>query len=260
MDRLPLFPDLEWRATVPELMDSPESDPRELARTLRLFGLVNRTAARVRYVLKKNVIRVMQQAPDRQYHLIDLGAGACETAAWLLEYSRKRGLDLRVTACDHDPRVVQHARDRFGNVPGLTIRQRDILTLDDLKPVRFIYANHLMHHMSDGQLIHLLRYLARFEAATVVVDDLRRSRLAYTVFYIVSALLPYRGFVRHDGLVSIMKGFRRAEFRTLIRTATPDIEGLYCVRTLFPCRIVVLRKPTKQQATAREDPVHAQNS
>ncbi len=241
MTALPLFPDLGRRADLPEKMDLPCSDRRELENTLIQFGAVNRFLSRRRFVLQRFVLDAMQ--PDRRYHLLDLGAGACETAAWLLGRSRRQGLNLRVTACDHDSRVVSYARKNFGGTPGLEILHRDIVALDGLEDADFVFANHLLHHLSDRRIVELIEYLADFRRATLLLNDLRRSRSAYTAYYLLSPLLFRRSFARYDGLMSIRKGFLRSELLRLVRAADPLQMDLYRVEEFFPARVLLLRRP-----------------
>ncbi len=241
MNDLPLFPDLSRRSEMTEMMDRPDCDRRKLDNTLHQFRAINRWPARARCILKRYVLDSME--PDRPYHLIDLGAGACETAVWLLNRSRALHQNLRVTACDHDHRVVQFAVQRYGDIPGLEILQRDILAIDGLRGADFVFANHLLHHLSDRRIIELLEFLTEFENATLLLNDLRRSRTAYLAYYLASPLFSRRSFARYDGLVSIRKGFLHSDFSRLVKEADPQRTGLYRIEQLFPARLLLIREP-----------------
>ncbi len=233
---------MRHRLTQPELMDRPGSDERLLHNTLTQFGTINRWLARARKVLKKQVVGNMKKAPHAHYHIVDLGAGACETMAWLLAHCQKQKLQLRVTACDHDPQVVAYARARYGNVKGLDIQLRDVMDIDDLRPVDFFFANHFLHHLNDAGIIKLLKYLESFENARVLISDLRRSRLAYTAFYAGGPLLFPRSFAWHDGLLSIRKGFKLHELQALVKAAAGANSRLYQIKRNFPARLVIVRQ------------------
>ncbi len=222
------LPNLRLRATDAELMDLPDSDEARLFRTLDQFGSINRLFSRVRPVLRRHVLDRM--APGRPFHLVDLGAGACDIPVWLLREARLRGLDLRVTAVDADPRVVRYARERHGNEPGLDIREADALDLDAFAPFDFLFANHFLHHLPDAVLPALLADAARLAQLGVVFTDLRRSRLSYLAFSLVARL--YRdSFARADGLLSIRKGFTPAELRALAPA--------YSLRRSIPGRLIL---------------------
>jgi len=68
------FSSFSQRATGDEQMDSPESDPDQLFRTLDQFHQINLLFSRVRGLLKRTILRDM--TPGTSYHLLDLGAGS----------------------------------------------------------------------------------------------------------------------------------------------------------------------------------------
>ncbi len=180
----------------------------------------------------------MMQEPNRVYHLLDLGAGACETDVWLLNYTRRRGLQLRITACDHDERVVQYARQNVGNTPHLNVCQRDVLELEDILPADFVFANHLLHHLDDAAISALVRYLLKSDIATVVISDIQRCRAVYAAFYVISAVSLHHSFARHDGLLSVRKGFHKSELQKFVLdTVSP--RTAYQVRQMFPGHLVL---------------------
>ncbi len=233
------FPDLSRRVHTPELMDDPSCDQQLLRNTLAQFRLINRFLTPVRRLLKTQVIERMRQEPNRAYHLVDLGAGGCETAVWLLRYAYRKGLHLRVTACDRDPRVVQYATEKYGAVPHLTIRQCSALDINNSEPVDFVFANHLLHHLSDEDIYTLLHDLSRLDQATVMISDIHRSRSVYAGFYLISSIFFRNSFVRHDGLLSVRKGFTRGELRTFTADAVPQGTA-YEVKRMAPGHIVLL--------------------
>ena len=237
-----LLPDLRRRAGEPERMDLPDSDQCKLENTLARFEIINRTLTRVRWLLRRYVVNAMRRRPDRQYHLVDLGAGACETAFWLLNGCREEKLKLKITAIDHDPGVVRYARSMRGSVPGLNILRRDILDLDDLGPIDFIFANHLLHHLDDARIVELLKYFRRFKGATILINDIERNRINYMVYYFISLLFSRDSFARYDGLLSIRKGFRTRELRQIMNSAFPR-RSPYQIKKIPPGRILLVRQP-----------------
>jgi 2-polyprenyl-3-methyl-5-hydroxy-6-metoxy-1,4-benzoquinol methylase len=172
--------------------------------------------------------------------LVDLGAGSCETARWLLRRCAHRDLRLRVTACDHDHRVVDYARRHCGGLAGLTVRQSDALDIRGLEPVDYVFGNHILHHLSDRRIIALLKTVSRLEPRAVVLNDIERTRAAYLAFYIGVSPFAGHGYIYRDGLLSIRKGFRRRELERLLGACGPD-GARYRIESLFPGRIVLRR-------------------
>jgi 2-polyprenyl-3-methyl-5-hydroxy-6-metoxy-1,4-benzoquinol methylase len=160
----------------------------------------------------------MLKKPGQPYHLVDMGAGGCDIAVWLLHTARKRGLNLRITACDLDPRILDYARTTYGNTEGLTFRQTDLLAGQFDEPVDFVFANHFLHHLSDRQIVDLIRLWQPQVRHRMVLSDLERNRFSYLGFSIFARIYR-RSFTRSDGLISILRGFRPRELDALAREA-----------------------------------------
>ena len=92
--------DFSRRADLTERMDEPDCCETMLFRTLDQFRLVNRAFSRYTTLLNRYVGQEMCKAPEREYCLIDLGAGGCDIARWLTRQTRRRHLRLRVLAVD----------------------------------------------------------------------------------------------------------------------------------------------------------------
>jgi hypothetical protein len=54
----------------------------------------------------------------------------------------------------------------------------------------------------------------------VIISDLRRSWIAAAAFWLVSFPMRFHRVTRHDGTVSVLRGFTPAELRDIIRSAT----------------------------------------
>lgn len=212
-------------------MDQPDCDPEQLFRTLDQFKGINILFSRVRKLLRQTVLKDMK--PGTRYHLVDLGAGACDIPVWLLQQARRRGLDLHITAVDADPRVIKYARDKHAEVDGLTILETDALNLQALAPFDYLFANHFLHHLPDDVLPGLIYDAYMLCNRGFVFSDLKRSRFSYLAFSILAKI--YRNsFAREDGLISIRKGFQEEDFQKISRSIPVKIQ------TAFPGRIQLL--------------------
>jgi hypothetical protein len=71
------------------------------------------------------------------------------------------------------------------------------------------------HHFSNAQIVTLLQRLRGFVLNSVLINDLRRSRLASLAARLL--LVGAAAEVRHDALLSIRRGFRIGELSALLR-------------------------------------------
>ncbi len=68
--------------------------------------------------------------------------------------------------------------------------------------------------------MRLLAEMNRVARVAVIVSDLRRSWLAVAGFWTVSFPLRFHPVTRHDGVVSVLRGFTPGELRQIVRQAT----------------------------------------
>jgi len=227
---------MHQRARLTELMDDPACSEELLLRTLRQFSSVNRLVSRYRTVLKRWILADMMQDSGRAYHLVDMGAGACDIDAWLLKTAGRLGLKLRITACDLDLRTIGYARSTYGHVGGLSVRQTDLMTDPFDEPVDYVFANHFLHHLPNEEIVRLLRLWQPRVNRRMVLSDLLRDPYAYAGFWCFS--LVYRNsFTRSDGLISVQRAFKPHELEALAREALPD--GIHAVHPMAPGRLVL---------------------
>lgn len=235
------------RARLTEWMDDPACDEAMLLRTIGQFRLLNRVVARYRRILRRTVLADMQQQPARDYHLVDLGAGGCDIPVWLLTAAARRGLRLRVTALENDPRIVAWVRDRLPDQTGLVIRQLNAFDLREVPAVDFVFANHFLHHLEDASIISLLRLASAHAARGLVFSDLLRSRINHLAFTVAAAPLIPGSFAWSDGRTSIRRAFRPAELLELARRAElADAR----VQRLLPGRLLLTASGREQRAAA----------
>ncbi len=215
-------------------MDDPQSDAAALERTLRQLILVNTLLSRRGTVLTRYLLNDLE--PGRGYRVLDLGAGGGDIARWLVARARKRGLRVRVTAADHDPRVVACARRWCASEPLIDVVQVKIG--ESLGAYDYVICNHVLHHVPDEAFPSLLQAVYDTGARRFIANDLLRSNASLVGFRLFAALFLRNSFAREDGETSIKKGFRPEELRNLM-SSSPWGPGTHIVQ-LPPGRVCVV--------------------
>jgi SAM-dependent methyltransferase len=88
--------------------------------------------------------------------------------------------------------------------------------------VDVVTCSQLLHHFAEPDAERLLRELTRVARVRVIVGDLRRSWLAAGGFWLASWALRFHAVTRHDGVLSVLRGFTRDELTALARAAGAD--------------------------------------
>ena len=225
------------RSLRPELMDDPSCDTDRLLRTVAQFETINRLLSRFRSILAREVLDDMAMAPERVYHLVDIGAGGGDIARWLLRAAAERGLKLTVTALDSDARICEWARQRNRGVRGLVIEQGDAFSrLPELR-CDYIFGNHFLHHLDDPAIVVMLNLAVSIARRRVVFSDLRRSLWALAGFSLLAACCFRGSFALHDGCLSIRRGFLKSELEAMARHVDAERPGR--VTSTWPGRLVL---------------------
>ncbi len=194
---MPWPPDLSSRKIVPELLDSASQD--EIAANLGDLQRINR------YFGGRQTLRSVLRPLHRPgLTILDVGAASADHAAGLR--------DTQVVSLD---RSESHLRCGQG-----TRVAADAFALP-FAPRSFdlVMANLFLHHFENDAILSLLQSFAAVSRLGVVVNDLERSRLAWSFLPLTAPLLRWNPITLHDGPVSVAAGFRPAELAALFRSA-----------------------------------------
>jgi SAM-dependent methyltransferase len=88
------------------------------------------------------------------------------------------------------------------------------------RSIDIVFCSQLLHHFEFPDAERVLREMTRVARRAVVVSDLRRSWLAAGGFWLVSFPLAFHRVTRHDGVVSVLRGFTSSELSRLVTSAT----------------------------------------
>lgn len=203
-----------------ELMERPEISTAELEAGLADLARLNRLFGGTALVIR-HLARLAEEAPrHRPLRVLDLGTGGGDVPVAVAEWGRRMGRALEVTAIDRDPRMVAIARRRTAGYPEIRVRRADALRLEDGDGTADIVLCSLMlHHLSDGDAVALLRRMDRMARVGFIVNDLRRDRASLALTWLGTRLFATSRLVRHDGPMSIRRAFTLPEYRRLMAEA-----------------------------------------
>jgi len=153
----------------------------------------------------------------REATLLDVGTGAGDIPARARGMAARCRVDLTTVGVDTvEPllRAVRHRARTCATVCG----DARALPFGD-RSVDVVTCSQVLHHFFDDDLRALLRELDRVARVRVIVSDLRRSWLAAAGIWLASYPLHFHPVSRHDGVVSVMRGFTARELRAAVHDA-----------------------------------------
>ena len=86
--------------------------------------------------------------------------------------------------------------------------------------IDIVMCSQVLHHFREDDARRLIAEMNRVARTRVVISDLRRSLIAAGGLWLASFLLNFHSVSRHDGVVSIMRGFLPDELAQLVKSVT----------------------------------------
>jgi len=198
-----------------EILDDPDVDDRLRARSLADVARSNTIFGGARAV-QSELESALGAMSAREISLLDVGTGIGDIPAQVKETWRARGLEITAFGIDISPCLLHDAREG-----GLIPICADALALPIAsKSVDIVICSQTLHHFESANAIAVLRELDRVARARVIVSDIRRSWLAAAGIWLASYPLGFHPVSRHDGVVSVLRGFTPDELRQLVQRAT----------------------------------------
>lgn len=215
------------RVRVPELMDDPAVDPRELRHALDTLNRTNRALGVERRLFEEAQRVAGIAAPS----ILDLGAGGGGFLQYVhLQSPGRNGTPL--IGLDFSPNAT--AREK-GDILDFLVGDARRVPLAD-ESVDVVTCSLFLHHFDPPDVQRILREAARVARRGVVVSDLTRSWTSWVVTWAVTRLLSRSRLFHVDGPRSVRAAFTRAEMLELARSA--GLAGAR-VRRTFPFRMLL---------------------
>ena len=177
----------------------------QIAKINQLLGGNNLTLNATKKLLKKAGI-------TKTITIADIGCGNGDMLRMLANYGKKNDINFKLIGVDANAFTINYAKTlstAYSNIEYLCL---DIFSedFDELK-YDLVLCTLTLHHFSNEQILNIITTFNKNAALGVVVNDLHRSKLAYRLFQIICFVFNLNSMSREDGLVSILRGFRKKE-------------------------------------------------
>lgn len=197
-----------------EILDDPSIDPELMRRSMQDVERANAMFGGKRAALAE-LEHVLREMPDCGT-LLDVGTGRGDIPGAVKRRAATMGKTVRTIGIDQSLPLVT------GRYPGndVVVRGNGLSLPFGDASVDIVMASQVLHHFPEEAAICLVREMNRVARRHVVISDLRRSVIAATGLWIGSFLLGFHPVSRHDGVVSVMRGFLPGELGRIVSRAT----------------------------------------
>jgi len=205
----------KFRSAEKELLDQENIPQQALFRNLRELDFINHWLGgyKISFSALKKVLE-----PGKSYTFVDIGCGGGDTLKRIKYWRTKRGYLIDLHGVDLKVECIAYAGQNPG-CDGINFICDDYKNIyRHIKKIDIIHACLFCHHLSEQQLVDLVRF-AMHHKATLLINDLERNPVAYYSIKILTMLFSRSYLVRNDAPLSVLRGFKKNEWVGILARA-----------------------------------------
>lgn len=213
-----MFIKTTYRTNEPELMDNFDMKGEKLKDALDKIAKINHFLGGNKLTLQ-GVKNILKQHPAKdKITIIDVGCGNGDMLRVIADYLDEQGIKCELIGIDANQFSVNYAKKLSKHYPNISYRCEDIFDKSFEKlEYDIVLCTLTLHHFKDEEIINLLKVFKANAKMGIVINDLERSGISYRLFQALCFALRLNDMSREDGLVSILRGFKKPELEQFSR-------------------------------------------
>lgn len=188
-----------------ELLDAPGNDPALVWRTVHDIRRSNTVFCGTRAAVAELKVHFDQLPSDAI--LLDVGTGLGDVPHAAMRTARGSKISLCTIGMDAIPAIARGAGESVSHA----VCGSGLMLPFGTNSVDIAMCSQTLHHFRGAEETALLREMNRVARIAVVISDLRRSWIAASGFWLASFPLRFHAVTRHDGYLSVLRGYTRDE-------------------------------------------------
>lgn len=204
--------DTTYRTDLEESMDDFSMDNDGLVTALDDIARINQVLGGNAVTLQ-GVQKLIKDIPkDQVITIIDFGCGSGDMLRMLSKFGTQNNLKFRLIGIDANKATIRHAEKCSVDFDNITYLAEDLFLYDFSKHhIDIALITLTLHHFKDDEILKIMRVIFNLVKKGIVVNDLQRSKIAYRLFQAIIFIFRLEKMTAEDGLISILRGFKRAD-------------------------------------------------
>lgn len=209
---------MQYRSKEKELLDlgSDHYTSDEYIHCMKMLFRVNKI-----FGFFHSTVKTLKKIPNAST-LVDVGCGGGLFLLHLNKYfpqMRLIGMDISSEAiCLAQQELLKWQKANLTDKVSFHLQKKPKLELST-NHFDIVLTTMVCHHLNDEELILFIQDALRSARLAVIINDLHRHTIAYWLYALISPFIFKNRLITHDGLISIRRGFKRAEWESLLQKA-----------------------------------------
>lgn len=203
------------RPELVEYMDRDNCDRKLLENTYRQFSMINTLISGWKNIYRNEIKPLLQKGTKTS--LLDIGFGGGDIPIKLSKWAKTDGYELKITAIETDERALNYVQTHQKNPESVSFRNCSSSTLiEEQAKFDIVISNHLMHHLTDSELLHLMQETKQLTHRKILFSDIERSDFGFVLFSGFAESFFRNSLIAKDGRISIRRSFTKSELESII--------------------------------------------
>lgn len=149
----------------------------------------------------------------KQITILDVGCGSGDSLR-LLEKNNQSNTYIGI---DANKNIIEFAKTKLNEKSKITFKVSDCFENEIYKKIKpdVVICSLFLHHFSDDDIIKLINIM-KLHSSVIIINDLHRNSIGYYGFKLIAALFNTSPITKHDGLISILRGFKKHEWKQIL--------------------------------------------
>ncbi|MGO3183115.1 MAG: methyltransferase domain-containing protein [Aequorivita sp.] len=205
-----------------EIMDDLDFQGLEMQNLLKDLKTVNKWLGGNKITIDGLQELLTQRSRSERIIILDIGCGDGELLRQCADFGKRNNLNFELIGIDFNENILQYAEIQSSEYTNISFQKIDVFSEENLIPnCDIALCTLFLHHFSKEKIEVLLNTLIGRTSIGLIINDLQRSKQAFDLFKVVSRLFLKTKTARHDGLVSVARGFKKQELENISKNI-PD--------------------------------------
>jgi 2-polyprenyl-3-methyl-5-hydroxy-6-metoxy-1,4-benzoquinol methylase len=202
----------QYRTQDTEIMDDFSLQGEELQAALDQIAQINQLLGGNKLTLHGIRKLLKQSNPAKPITIADIGCGNGDMLRMLANFGKENNFNFNLIGIDANNFTINYAKKLSSEYSNIEYIGVDIFS-EDFKTIKYdiVLCTLTLHHFTNEEILNIITTFNNNAHIGIVINDLHRNKLAYRLFELICVIFNLKRMSRKDGLVSILRGFKRNE-------------------------------------------------